>query len=568
VALPYRIHPKEACHIKTRKLDDLPDHVKRNTDLEPDDPKGAEWNRKEKCYTAELYFNTEGQTPGYQTRVVEFIKNTNTGEDNWYLLIYQETVRNPGYYTSGEGKLIINGPHGLGWWDQFDQHHPSHPGNKGKQIAGPSEEIISGGLHHIVTTQGSHPLREETPPVILPAIEQSASQGEEIPIDIQPLAATSYETIQKEEPTMTTEINVTRIPPPPAEPGNGGGLVGTPPMIFSGDRNKAQTFLDSFRGWRAVNYKKEVMKDPYMRTALVLTFIKGEDVNSWATHQLKLLDEKIARGRANEEPLWDEFETNFKNAFTPIKAKENALAQLETLKMQRHELDKYIATFNRLLDDAGFNKKDKGVVEMFKRGLNVGLKVACIKRKPKPVTMDEWQEAAFEEQGDFLEVQHALGRNPYNIKGAILQNLKEGQKPTKFWKAKGPNAMEVDAVQTEGAEINTFNTKGGNQKPKAPLTDEEKQALRTLKLCFYCRQGGHISENCEKKKQRFGQDRRALPGQPVRPLPQNFQKSTPKIRSAEIEGERIMLNKENFREMIQNLDEEDRASVVTELLDF
>jgi hypothetical protein len=237
--------------------------------------------------------------------------------------------------------------------------------------------------------------------------------------------------------------------------------------------------------------------------------------------------------------------------------------------MQKYELDKYIATFNRLVDDAGFNKKDKGVIEMFKRGLNVGLKVACIKRKPKPVTMDEWQEAAFEEQGDFLEVQHTLGRNPYNIKGAILQNLKEGEKSTKFWKAKGPNAMEVDTVQTEGAEVNTLSTnKGAYQKPRAPLTEEEKQALRTLKLCFYCRQGGHISENCKKKKQKFGQDRRALLGQPVRPLPQNFQKSTPKIRSAEIEGERIMLNKENFHEMIQNLDEEDRASVVTELLDF
>jgi hypothetical protein len=237
--------------------------------------------------------------------------------------------------------------------------------------------------------------------------------------------------------------------------------------------------------------------------------------------------------------------------------------------MQKHELDKYVATFNRLVDDAGFNKRDKGVIEMFKRGLNVGLKIACIKRKPKPVTMNEWQEAAFEEQGDFLEVQHALGRNPFNVKGAILQNLKEGQKSTKFWKAKGPNAMEVDAVQTEGTEINAFNAnKGGYQKPRTPLTEEEKQALRTLKLCFYCRQGGHISENCKKKKQKFGQDRRALPGQPVRPLPQNFQKPTPKIRSAEIEGERIMLNKENFREMIQNLDEEDRASVVTELLDF
>jgi hypothetical protein len=36
------------------------------------------------------------------------------------------------------------------------------------------------------------------------------------------------------------------------------------------------------------------MRDPYMRVALILTFIKGEDVNSWANHQLKLLDEKIA----------------------------------------------------------------------------------------------------------------------------------------------------------------------------------------------------------------------------------------------------------------------------------
>jgi hypothetical protein len=172
--------------------------------------------------------------------------------------------------------------------------------------------------------------------------------------------------------------------------------------------------------------------------------------------------------------------------------------------------------------------------------------------------MDDWQEAAVEEQGDFLEVQHALGRNPYNIKGTILQNLKEGQKPTKFWKAKGPNAMEVDALQTEGAEINTFNTnKGINRKPRTPLTDEEKQALKVLKLCFYCRQSGHISENCDKKK-KFGQDRRALPTQSVRPLPQNFQKpTTPKIRSTEVEGEQVLLTKDNFREMIQNLDEED-----------
>jgi hypothetical protein len=63
--------------------------------------------------------------------------------------------------------------------------------------------------------------------------------------------------------------------------------------------------------------------------------------------------------------------------------------------------------------------------------------------------MNEWQTAALEKQGDFLEIQHALGRNPYNIKGAILQNLKDGQKLTKYWKAKGPNAMDVDAASVQ-----------------------------------------------------------------------------------------------------------------------
>jgi hypothetical protein len=154
-------------------------------------------------------FSSENQTPGFRSQAVKFIKDTNTGEDNWYLLIYKETVRDPGYYTSGEGKLLVNGPHRLGWWDKFDSQHPEYKGDKGKQRAGPSKEVISGGLHHIVTTQGSHPLKEEIPPVILPAIEQSVSQGQEILIEIQPFAATSQEPITSEEPTMTTQINIT-----------------------------------------------------------------------------------------------------------------------------------------------------------------------------------------------------------------------------------------------------------------------------------------------------------------------------------------------------------------------
>jgi hypothetical protein len=113
-------------------------------------------------------------------------------------------------------------------------------------------------------------------------------------------------------------------------------LIGTPPSIFSEDRKKAQTFLNNFRGWKAVNYKKEVIKDPYMCAALILTFIKGEDVNSWANHQLKLLDEKITNEKANVESLWQDFEKAFKDSYTFVAAKENTLAQLEGLTMDKN----------------------------------------------------------------------------------------------------------------------------------------------------------------------------------------------------------------------------------------
>jgi hypothetical protein len=70
------------------------------------------------------------------------------------------------------------------------------------------------------------------------------------------------------------------------------------------------------------------------------------------------------------------------------------LAKLEKLTMTHGDLDTYIATFNQLLDEAEFSPRDKGAVKMFKRGLSLGLKINCIKQKPKPETMAKWQEAA------------------------------------------------------------------------------------------------------------------------------------------------------------------------------
>src|SRR6267142_6046951 len=188
------------------------------------------------------------------------------------------------------------------------------------------------------------------------------------------------------------------------------------------------------------------------------------------------------------------------------------------------------------------------------------LKVNCIKWKPKPVTMDKWQDVAREEHCDYLEVQQALGRNPYNIKETILRNLQKPQ-PTKFWRAKGPNAMDVDTATVDAA--SSPKAQPRKFKRKGQLTDEQRQALRVLGACFFCRNTGHISWDCPEKRQRpGGQDRRALLVKPlVRPLP------PVKNRSTEVEGEKIILTRENFRKEIMKLDEDDRASVVGDLLE-
>jgi hypothetical protein len=541
-ALPVTLLNNRPTRINWRRHDNLPSHVLRNaffTVLVP----------TERGYVVDLIDDETKETRRY---AVEFLKVD--GDDNWYLLEQQ----NGHWYTGPQNCVDILNNYGLGWWRITD---PEHPDWKAPATTSTEEEILSGGLHHIVTTQGTQPLTQEQPPTVLQEIVRTASQGQEIPTNIPPVMAH----IQEEQANITITA-----PAPSPRNGEGGNLLGTPPPVFMGDRTKAQAFLDAIAVWRAVNYKKEVMRDPYTRTALILTFIKGDNVNSWAKHQLKILNQNQENnpdptGKPDED-WWDTFEQNFKNAFTFTASKETALAKLEKLAMTQGDLDTYIATFNRLLDKAEFLPRDKGAIEMFKRGLTIGLKINCIKRKPKPETMEEWQEAARQEHLDYLEVQQALGKNPYNIKDNVLHTLCKkqgsggGNSKMQYWKAKGPDAMEVD--NTLSKEPKDEISEGG---PRKKLTDKEKAALRLLGLCYFCRGKDHLSKNCPKKPPFQGWDKKTSSGRaPTRPPPNKWNK--PRVRSAETEGEQILLTREyvqkNFQDMVLLLDENERAEAL------
>jgi hypothetical protein len=193
----------------------------------------------------------------------------------------------------------------------------------------------------------------------------------------------------------------------PIDIGEGGALFGAPPPSFNGDRSKSERFLLAFKGWKAANNAKKAMVNPYTWVAVALTFIEGEDVQDWKEHELELLDERVLNGHAKtKEYLWQEFERAFKAAFKDMGKMLDAQTQLDRLQQDKEGVERYTVKFNRLLKQAGFDEDDKGSVNLYRKGLLPGLHEACLRYKPAPSSMKEWQDVANKEQLVFRKIQH------------------------------------------------------------------------------------------------------------------------------------------------------------------
>jgi Retrotransposon gag protein/Zinc knuckle len=343
--------------------------------------------------------------------------------------------------------------------------------------------------------------------------------------------------------------------------GEGGALYGAPPPFFRGDSKEADRFLLAFKGWRAVNSDKKAMMNPYSRVTLILTFIDGEDVQDWKEHELDLLNEWIANGHAKtEEYLWNEFEQAFKAAFKDSSKRLNAQTQLNKLLQDGEGVEQYIVKFNRLLKQAGFDEDDKGSVNLFRKGLLPPLLESCIRSQPQPVSMQQWQDTTKREHQIFREIQHArfqrkLGQPTLTPKQKVQQN------PTRFWRAPGPNAMNVDLATTmDPNPCLCYNC----QKPghiKANCRSPRVQRTNTQqpqKKCTFCSKIGHTVQECyalQREKTWLTQYQRPAQTQ-VRTTETTSNAGT----------EQILLTKDNFKDMLLDLPDEECATVIEEML--
>jgi hypothetical protein len=104
-------------------------------------------------------------------------------------------------------------------------------------------------------------------------------------------------------------------PSPPS--GNGGGLLGTAPDKFTGERAKVKDFMCQFTRWWKLNDEKAAFAIPYKRVTLCISYMRGNKVEDWADKQQRVMDENVRDGLIRDHKShWDDFKKAFEDTYT------------------------------------------------------------------------------------------------------------------------------------------------------------------------------------------------------------------------------------------------------------
>jgi hypothetical protein len=151
-------------------------------------------------------------------------------------------------------------------------------------------------------------------------------------------------------------------PIPPAPVVGGGGrndkLVGNTPLIFKGERHRAEEFITQWQLYEGVNITNDLMRNAYQRAMLFLTYIQGPIVNEWVKGVNAWLRGQIIHQRwaPTDERLWIEVFDSFNRQFANVMEQEDAQAALaKGLQLEKGDLDKLITEFEQLVRHAGYD---------------------------------------------------------------------------------------------------------------------------------------------------------------------------------------------------------------------
>jgi len=326
-----------------------------------------------------------------------------------------------------------------------------------------------------------------------------------------------------------------------------GGLKGTPPPHFSGDRDTSHNFLVNFGIFRFANRNNDAMSNPATRVTTALTYMGRTLVDPWKEQQMTELQACIARGTTDtDEVHWTTFEQAFKDTFYNTNIKAEAYQKLEKLKMENN-LDVFISEFKRLVTASGIDINSHGIIHLFKKGLASGLITAIINsqnynpRNPW-TTFQPWEEAT--------RACHLRWKHTQEYK----TNLRQGYYAALGLKPRGPQQQSRGGggqrltTSQGGHHMDVDTTIATNITGRGPELSEAKKAeLQANNSCFYHFKRGHCAKDCCKKQADRAQSSRSTAKSQTYTREITINDITPELIREMVQGDAFKAMDEEFK---------------------
>src|ERR1700747_1652732 len=280
-----------------------------------------------------------------------------------------------------------------------------------------------------------------------------------------------------------------------------------------------------------MNSHQYAIREPLKRVNLCTMYIAGPQVKHWVKEELKKIRRLvIVTGyHTDDEALWNTFYMDFNQTWSDQTQRVDATLRLANLTMEKEGgLEPYIAIFNSILAEVGWDRDQPGTVRIFKDGLPMWLTKKMLQWLdwPDEDDLEGWQALARKTLARDQEIRQEIG-NAFGKNGSLtvrqnrhytfIEPGKKGQRPQKgHQKQRDPDTMEVDTTTME--------------RPKGKMDPEVKRKLQSEGRCFKCQKQGHISRDClDRKGEARGQNR-----QP--PRTRNNQGRFPSARITEVQS--------------------------------